>query len=151
MIEFYIGTTEYNLSTVLKAIFNEDDVSVMRYHVDSGEHHLAVSGTWDTYKRVQSLPNNTYFSLEHFEDDKVLDFPMLEDPRQLTLEFPEVEELKKVFSPFDAPEWHMFLQEEAHKRGVTFTELMLTLQNIKSEEFDILQETFLHKFYKTNG
>ena len=151
MIEFYIGTTEYNLSTVLKAIFNEDNVSVTRYHVDGGEHHLAVTGTWETYKRIQDLPNNTYFSLEHFEDDKVLDFPMLEDPRQLTLEFPTVEELKKVSTPFDAPEWHAFLKEEAAKRGITFTELMLTLQTIKSEEFDILQETFLHKFYKTNG
>jgi hypothetical protein len=151
MIEFYIGTTEYNLSTVLKAIFNEDNVSVTRYHVDSGEHHLAVSGTWETYKRIQDLPINTYFSLEHFEDDKVLNFPMLEDSRQLSLEFPIVEESKKVFSPFDAPEWHMFLQEEANRRGITFTQLMQKLTTIKSEEFDILQETFLHKFYKTNG
>jgi len=89
MIEFYIGTTEYNLSTVLKAIFKEHGTSLTHYHVDSGEHHLAVTGTWETYKRVQDLPNNTYFSLEHFEDDKVRDFPLLEDSRQLSLKFPE--------------------------------------------------------------
>jgi len=146
MIEFYISTTEYNLSTILKAIFNEDNVSVMQYFVDGGEHHLSVSGTWETYKRVQALPDNTYYSLEHFEDDKILETPMLKDSRQLELPF-----LVSTDNPFDSPEWTAFLHVEASKCGITFTELIQKLTTISSEEFDILQNTFLHKFYKTNG
>jgi hypothetical protein len=49
-------------------------------------------------------------------------------------------------NPFNTKEWNDFLRKKAEEFGITYEEMIDLLSAMDREEFEIIQDTFLHNY-----